>query len=110
EVVPLWTKVVVNHVDYDRDSGAMSRIDESLQPVGASVARLRCVWMHSVVAPVAITGELRHRHQLDCRDAQVAEMGQLLGRRFERARRCEGADVELINDEIFERQSAPFAI
>ena len=67
--------MVVDHVEDHGQAGLMGGVDEPLQRPRAAVAVLHGVGMDAVVAPVAVAGELGHRHQLDRRDAQRRNCG-----------------------------------
>ena len=95
--------VVVDDVEDHRQPGRVRRVDEAREPERTAVGPVRRGGEHAVVAPAALAGEGRDRHQLDRRDAQLGELGQARRRRVEGALGREGADVELVDDEIFQR-------
>ena len=76
EVVPLGAEVVVDDVQEDRQALGVAGVHQPLQAVRPAVAVLRRVGEHAVVAPVARARELADRHDLDGRDAQLAEVAQ----------------------------------
>ncbi len=88
----------------------MAGVDETFEPVGAAVARLRRVQVDAVVSPVARTGELRDRHELDGGDAERDQVRQAIDRRVERPAGREGADVQLVGDEVGDGAPAPAAV
>ena len=66
-------KVVVDHVEQHGEALAMRRIHKTLQRVGAAVGLVHGEKRHAVVSPAVMAGESRHRHQLDMRNAEVAQ-------------------------------------
>ena len=107
EGVPLGPQVVVDDVEHDREATAVTRVDEPLEPLGTAVRRLGRVEVHSVVTPVAATGELGDGHDLDGVDPHVPEMVEALDDRLERARSGERAHVKLVENQALEGQAAP---
>src|SRR5581483_3511118 len=67
------------------------------------VSRMRRVGVHAVVAPVALARERRDRHHLDRGDTELAQLRQPLGYTVECARRRERTDMQLVHDELVER-------
>ncbi len=61
--------------------------------------------MHPVVAPVAGSGELADRHQLDGGHAKIDQRGQVGDHRLEGPLLGEGADVQLIDNQGFQRMT-----
>ncbi len=68
------TEVVVDHVEYDPDPEVVRGLDECLQRVWPAVGALDGERHRRVVTPGPVTGELRHRQQLDRAHAQVAQV------------------------------------
>ena len=94
QVCALRTEVVVDDVEHDRDAERVRAIDEAAQIVRTAVRARRRIEAHAVVTPVALARKIRHRHQLDRRDAEVPQRRQprrrarrtcLQGRTFRRA-------------------------
>ena len=54
----------------------MRRVDQAPQVVGPPVAAGRGEQGDTVVAPVARPGKVGHRHELDGRDAEIAQIRQ----------------------------------
>src|SRR5262249_47681076 len=73
-------------------------------------AGLHTEGVDAVVAPVPPAGELRHRHELDGVDAHVDEPVQLSNDGVERPYRREGADVQLVQDEVGEVNPPPVLV
>ncbi len=59
----------------------------------------------AVVAPVPVPGEGRHGHQLERGHAQLAQPGEVRDHAVEVAAGRERADVELVQDELVERDA-----
>jgi hypothetical protein len=102
--------VVVDDVEHHGDPEAVSGVDESAQPVRAAVLRRRREERRAVVAPVARSGEARHRHQLDRRHAKIGERRQPVRRGREGPFRRERPDVQLVEHDRFEGDAAPGVI
>src|SRR5207244_2406346 len=62
EVVTLGPKVVVDDIQRHRQAMGMCRVDQSLQGCRATICVLRSEREDAVVAPIARSGKLRHRH------------------------------------------------
>ena len=87
----------------------MRGVDEPREPVRAAVGRVRRAGVDAVVAPAALAGERRDRHQLDRGDAELAQRREVRDRAVEGALAREGADVELVDHELVERSAVPAA-
>ena len=107
EVVPLRAEVVVDDVEKQRQPVRVAGIHQLAQPDRSSVRLVRSEQRCAVIAPVAIAGEGRHRHQLDGRDAEVAKVGELRRDAGEGSLGRERSDVQLVEDELGEREAAP---
>ena len=110
EVVPLRAEVVVDHVEDHRQPLAVAGIDQPLEPLRTAVAVLDGEGIDAVVAPVALPGELGHRHQLQGGHAQFQQVVEAGNDRGEGAGRGEGADVEFVDQVVLERQTGPGAV
>ncbi len=110
EVVSLGAEVVVDDVERDGDPVPMGRVDEFLQSLGTAVARLRRIGEDAVVSPIAIAGELRHRHELDRVDAETGQVGKLGDDPLEGAFGCERPDVQLVQHQAPEIDAAKMPI
>jgi hypothetical protein len=97
QVVSFRPEVVVDDVEDYPEPNAVSAIDEAPQSIRASIGALRRIGICTVVSPVAATGELGDRHQLDCGDAEITQRRQSLDRRVEGARLGEGSDVQFVD-------------
>jgi hypothetical protein len=100
-------EVVVHDVEDHGDAPPMALLDQRLQRIGAAVGRLDSEDLGRVIAPGTSAGEFGHRHDLDGIDPEILEMPQLFSRRLEgpgpivaRVRVVEGADVQLVNDQL----------
>ena len=110
EVVPLGAHVVVDDVQERRESLGMAGVDQPLQALRPAVAVLRRVREHPVVSPVPRPRELGDRHDLDGRDAQLAEVAQPGDDAVERPLGREGADVQLVEDQVLAADPLPAAV
>ena len=75
-----------------------------------AVGILRRVGEHAVIAPVPRARKLADRHDLDGRDAQVAQVLQPGDDRLERPLRREGADVQLVKHQVLAAHALPIPI
>src|SRR5215471_8236792 len=74
----------------------MRFVDEAAEIVWPAIQMTRSEKIGRIVAPAKLPGELRDRHQLDRRDAQLGKLGQLAAGRIPRARMRERPDVHLV--------------
>ena len=107
KVVALRTEVVVYHVQHHRQPSRMRFVHELLQAFGASVSVMRRPEVHAVVAPSAVARKLAHGHELDPAHSQLDQVVEMLHRARERPGGAEGADVQLVEDEVAQRPAAP---
>ena len=107
EVIPLRSEMIVDHVEQHRYAALVRRFDEGLQVLGPAVARVGGVRADPVVAPAPAATEVGKRHDLDCGRAEVDQMVELARGRGEGAFRGEGADVQLIEDDVVPRPARP---
>ncbi len=98
EIISLRPEMVVDHIENHRQAKLMTSVDQAFETPRSAVGILHGEGQHAVVAPVAATGELRHRHQFDGRDAEVFELGEMRHDGVERASAGEGANVELVDN------------
>ena len=78
DVRAVWPKVVVNHVEHDRDAQAMSGVDQGFQLVWRTVGGVWRIGQHAVIAPVPRAGEVADRHQLQHRHPKLGQLRQAL--------------------------------
>ncbi len=102
--------MVVHHVEKDRQAGGVAGVHQLLQSMRPAVTVLGRIQLHAIVAPIAIAGELRHRHDLHGRDAQLAQLVQTADDGLERPLRGERADVQLVENQVFAAHAFPTRI
>ena len=103
-------EVVVDDVEDHREAGAVGGVDEVPQLCGRAVRRLGREPRRGVVAPGAVHRVLLHRQRLDAAEAQLLDVAELAldlleGRPLDAvlvAAPGEGADVELVDQEVLE--------
>ena len=110
EIVPVGADVVVDHVEDHAQAQPVRGVDEAAQIVGAAVEPRRRPQVDAVVAPAEAAGEFRERHELDQRDAEVAQIRQPLRRRRVGPGLGEGADVQLVDHLAARAAAAPLAV
>ena len=106
EVVSLRAEVVVDDVERHREPEAVRPVHQALQRGRAAVRLVHGPGRDAVVAPVALARERLHRHELDAGDAQLRQVRQPRRGGVERPLRRERSDVQLVEDERLERQTA----
>src|ERR1041385_4301120 len=88
----------------------MTRIHELLQTAGAAIRILNGKRKNAIVAPVSRPGELCDGHDLDRGYSHVYQFVQAGNDSFESRLRLECADVQFINNVIFDRQAEPMSV
>src|SRR5688500_13881979 len=99
--------MVVDHIENDVEPRGMGRIDEALEACRSTIRRLHGKRENAVIAPVAFSGKLRERHELDGSDAEVAQLLQARYRGVEGAFFRERTDVQLVEDHVAEIRRGP---
>ena len=97
-------EVVVDHVEDHRQSLAMGLGDEGGQLHRAAVGGLGGGDIDAVVTPAPGPGELGHGHDLHRGDAELGQITEALRRGRERALGSEGADVQLVDEQVRQRR------
>src|SRR5436190_23199572 len=111
EIIPLGPNVVVHDVENDGEPLGVRRVDEMLQPVWSTIVVLHRIEIDAVVSPVTRSGKLRDGHDLDRGHAKLASQTAQVGDDGrERAFIGEGADVQLVDDEVAHRDPAPVGV
>jgi hypothetical protein len=110
EVVPFRTEVVVDDVERDRHFPRMARIDQTPKPGDAAVGSMSRERIDAVVAPVAISRKLGHRHELDGGDTKLPQGVEPRDDGIERAFGREGPDVKFVEDQLASTQSRPCVV
>src|ERR1700677_3446064 len=105
--VSVRTKMVVDDVENDGDAERMRAIDKATEIIGPTIKPCRSKDVYPVITPAEPARELRDRHQFNTRDAKAGERCELAGCRMPCALPSEGADMQLIDDELLTRQAAP---
>ena len=102
--------MVVDDVEDDREAQRMRAVDEALERVVIAVHVIGREQLHAVVAPVPAARALRHRHDFEHRDAELAQVRELFDRGVERAGRRERADVHLVDHLAVQPRAAPLRV
>src|ERR1700709_2644553 len=76
EVVSIGAKVIVHNVKEYHDFSSMRRVDQRLKVLGAAIAGIGREQQYAVVSPVAATGKVGDRHDLDGGDAGASQKTQ----------------------------------
>ncbi len=107
QVVPLGAEVVVDHVEDDGHPAPVRGVHQPPEPLRTAVALLHREGVDTVVAPVPRAGELRHRHDLEGVDAQLAQAVEVRDHGIERPLGREGPHVQLVLDLLLEGDPPP---
>ena len=110
QIVALWAEVIVDHVQQHHQPAFVSGVDQTLEVFRPAIGGIGREGQHAVVAPVAATGKIGHRHDLQRGYAQIGEIVEPLDNAVEVARRREAADVQLVDHRLFPGPAAPVAI
>jgi hypothetical protein len=78
----------------------VSFIHESPETIGFAVTPSRCKKVNAVIPPVSAPRKISDRHQLDCSNTEVQQIGQPAKDSVEGAVWTKRANVQLIKDEI----------
>jgi hypothetical protein len=110
EVVPLGPEVVVDDVQQHHEAARMRGLDEFLQVAGKAVGRVGRERQHAVVAPVAPSGAIRDRHELDRGHAELGEVVEPLAGGVQSARVRERAQVQLVEHRLVPGPPVPLDV
>ena len=99
--------MIVDHVEKHHEAAQMRGVDQRLEVLGASVAAVRRVEQHAVIAPVAPAGKIGDRHQLDRGEAGLRYMVELVDGGAKAALRRERAHMQLDERGVLPGPPAP---
>ena len=89
---------------------AWARLHQRLQGLRPAILSFRRKRLHSVITPIVPAGKFGKRHKLDRGDAEIGQIVELFGDTLIGAGRRKRADMELVDDGIGPRTSAPAAV
>src|SRR5581483_7612999 len=78
KIVAIWSYMVVNNVENHSNFQRVRSIYEGAHIIGPSIQAGRSIWLHAVITPAESSGKVGDRHDLNQRDARVAQIFQLL--------------------------------
>src|ERR1700737_3459031 len=107
EIISIRAKVVVDDIEKHHDPPRVSGLNQVFQVLRTSIGAVRRKRKDSIVAPIALPGKIRKRHELEGRDPEVAEIIELLLDGRERSFRTERTDVKLVNHYLFPWPAVP---
>ena len=111
QIISFGTKMVVDDIQNDGEPCGVAGIDECLQSLRTTIGGMGRVEIRPVIAPIASSRELPHRHQLNgCDTHFLLEVLQVRNDRVERSSRRKRSGMEFIDNQVFERESAPCLI
>ena len=90
--------MVVHNVEENVDVVGMGSVDKLLELFRPTVTFVDSEPINTVVAPVALTAERLHGHELDCGNSQVNEVIKLIDDPRKRPLRRKRTHVELVDD------------
>ena len=73
----------------------MGTVDQLLELLGRAVGGVGRVGQYAVIAPIALAGKLRQRHQFNRGDAQLGQARQVF---LDASVAAHGTDVKLVDD------------
>ena len=74
EIISLGPEMIIDHVEHDHQPAPMRLVDQRLEILRPAIGAVGRIPQHAVIAPVARSGEIRQRHQLQRRNAGFHEM------------------------------------
>ena len=107
QIVSVGAEVIVDDVEEDHQIKIVRGVDQRLQLVGRAVGCVRRERQHAVVAPVAPTGKIIDRHQLDGGDAEGGQTRQVARNAAEPA---EHPAMQLVEHRLRPWSAAPMAV
>src|SRR6202521_4045132 len=107
EIVSVRAEMVVDDVEDDGDSEGMGAIDKAAEIDRLAVEPGWCEEVDAVVSPAEPAREFRHGHNFEAGDTELGESRQLTRSGFPAASRGEGADMQLVDNELLARAPAP---
>src|ERR1700754_3835311 len=109
-IIAFRSEMIIDHIDDDRNAFPVRCIDETLEAGDTAIGVLYGEGIDAVIAPVAVTWELRQWHELDRIDAQLHEVIEPLYDPFKVVRGREGAGMQFVDDLVAERDAFPVAV
>ena len=107
QVAPFGTEVVVDYVQKNRHPPLVAGVDKLFQAFGTPVGVLHSVQIRAVVTPVAVTGKLGHRHELEGVDPGSLQLIEPGNDGFERPFVSKRSHVKFVLDHFSKRDGAP---
>src|SRR5271163_749417 len=102
--------MIVDDIEDDRDAESVGAVDEMAEINRLAVKPAWREEIDAVVSPTEPTGELRHGHNFEAGDAELGESRQLARSGFPTSFWGEGADMHLVDDELFAWDPAPCVV
>src|SRR5260221_32487 len=110
QVVPIWTKVVVNHIEDHPKTNLMGPINKVTETLWPTVKPSGSKQVNAIVAPTKATGEIRQRHNLQNRNATVSQFVQFSLSGVPGSFFRERADVHFVEHLAFGANAIPILI
>src|SRR5262249_17962703 len=95
EVVSGRSEMVVDDVEHDAEPAPVGGVDEGAQVLRTAIGSVGREGQHTIIAPVASPHEVRHRHDLEGREASPRKMVELFRESGEGSLVRRGADMDL---------------
>src|SRR5580658_1561232 len=110
KVISLRTKMVVNHVQQNHDSAAVSALNEFFEILWPTIGTIASKRIDSVVTPISLSRKIRNRHQLHRSDPEFREIVESLPRGQKSSALRERTNVQFIDDGFFPPATPPIII
>src|SRR5690348_13701455 len=107
EVIALGTEMVVDNVEQDGEPFGVASVHEPFEIVRRTIGAVWCKKIDAIVTPAALTGKLIYRHELDVRDAEIAEIVKAFDDACEGSGGSECTYVQFVNDGARKRARLP---
>src|SRR5687767_15993601 len=92
QVIAVRAEMVVDDIEDHAEAGAVRGVDKMTEIVGSAVQMRRRPQIDAVISPAETARKLVHRHDLENRDSDVAQMLEMTLRRDPRPLLGERAD------------------
>ena len=110
QVVSFRPQMVVNHIEHNRQTAVVALVNKSFQSGRPAIAVLHRKRIYAIVSPISSAGKRRHRHQLNRGYSKFHQVIELVCDSIECTEGGESSHVQLVDNVLCNRPSAPFRI
>src|SRR6202521_1389406 len=107
EIVSVRAEMVVDDIEDDGDPESMGTVDEAAKIHRSAVEPGWREEVDAVISPSEPAREFRNGHNFEAGNTELGESRQLTRSGFPAAIRGEGADMQLVDNELLARAPAP---